>query len=153
MGWMFKKRKGYNFKDAITVTKSVNEEYQIIADTPCDKCKRKGYEKHQGADKHGRFVDGKNYDLLHCKCKYCGHKRDFVFDICELPHIKKVRQLSDEIGEDRFNEMAERVNQLGMHGIEGKCPSCGTAFKLSLAQAAMGKECTGCHQILKLKLD
>ncbi len=151
MSWGFKKRKGYSYEDAIAVTSSTDEEYKIIKETPCERCKNKRYEKKQGADKHGRFVQGKFFDVLHCECQQCGHKRDFVFDTNELPSFKKLAPLAAMLGEEEFEKLAGEVSSLGQNGLKGKCPQCGTPFELRIGQAAMGVPCKGCGVTLQLR--
>lgn len=66
------------FGDAIKVA-SVEEEYRVIARTPCANCGNRLEAHKQTLVKDD--ATGRHYDLIEARCARCGRAREFLFDI------------------------------------------------------------------------
>ncbi len=148
MSWSFKKRAGYTYKDSIKV-RDTRDEYRIIADTPCDNCREGRYEKNQGADPHSRYAEGGFFDVIHCECQRCEHKRDFVFDVNEFPDFKKIIETANSAGPGALESFGNQYNEM-VQPVVGTCPRCGTPFRMRPGQVFTGVPCGKCGAILQV---
>lgn len=113
-----KDKGGYSYDDAVKVN-GVPEEYAIVEATDCDQCNRAGYEKNQGSDPHSRFAQGAFFDVIHCECKFCHHRRNFVFDITGLPKFQGIIQMAQANfeGPDVLQQVGEWYNEKYRNGL------------------------------------
>jgi hypothetical protein len=148
VSWSFGKRCGRGYEDAIKV-RGVDEEYSLIRETSCDRCKARSYVKDQGGDGHAKYANGGFFDILHCRCRNCGSTRDFFFDVSELPSFKILFALAEMGGERMLEGIGSELNKI-VQPITGACEKCGTPYRLRIGQAMQGVPCAGCGLLLQV---